>query len=425
MLFARCSLAILVVLVLSACGSDKDSPVSDSSEKTGITVSATEGYAPLQIQFTAQNVETETATWDFGDGSAPVVGEQVSHTFVDSGVYTVRFTGQDAGGQPIEVSREITVHGQVNLVVSNFAIAPTITPGQDNLVSATIQNIGSDALQSTGLLHVGYYLSTDDVITVDDIRIGDTTLVLGADAEEAGQQRVGVLEPHQSYSFNHRLHTKGNIPPGTYFAGAIIDYLESYEWYEFPTATETQEYEFPVFITVAESDETDNVSVVLNTEVISGALCTNDAFEDDNSPAEATPLIPGEATQLHNLCFENADWYRLEAVEGEVYEITTTHEDPEVDTQMVLYEQDGQTVLLYDDNGPTTDLTQDEGLYTEAPPLPAGIVWRALASGTYYVRVRTSTCDEDIMPYCEPTPSQPIDPADGVGADTSYTIQVR
>lgn len=425
MLFARCFFPVIFIFLLNGCGSDKDSPVTDSSNKTAIAVSTIDGYAPLDVRFTAQNVDAQTATWEFDDGSAPVTGEQVQHTFSVPGVYTVTLTGQDSDGQTVEVTQEITVHGQVNLVVSNFAIAQAITPGQDNIVSATVQNIGSDPLDSVGLVHVGYYLSTDDVITVDDIRIGDTSLVLGSDAEQPGQQSVGRLEPQQAYSFNHRLHMKGNIPPGSYFAGAIIDYLEGYGWYEFPTATQTQEYEFPVFITVAESDESDNVSVILNTEVLSAAVCTDDGFEDDDSPAEATVLTPGAGLQRHNLCLDNADWYRLEAVEGTVYEIVTTHEGGEVDTQMMLYDQDGQTVLLFDENGITTDLTQDQGLYTYAPPLPAGIVWRAPASGTYYVKVRTATCDEDIMPYCEPTPLQPADPADGVGAETAYTIQVR
>jgi PKD repeat protein len=49
----------------------------------------------------AQDVNSDTAqyTWDFGDGSDPVAGQDVSHTFVEDGVYTVTLTVDDGQGE--------------------------------------------------------------------------------------------------------------------------------------------------------------------------------------------------------------------------------------------------------------------------------------------------------------------------------------
>lgn len=154
---------------------------------------------------------------------------------------------------------------------------------------------------------------------------------------------MDALGPLETYTCNHQLHMKGNVPQGTYFAGAIVDYIDEYDWYDFPSATDTKEYVFPEFITVTESNEEDNVSPVLETTAVSGPVCVDDPYEDDDAYAGGTPLTRGD-TQEHNLCYDNADWYSFEAVAGEVYQITTAHEPvdvSEVDTQLILYEADG------------------------------------------------------------------------------------
>jgi hypothetical protein len=105
----------------------------------------------------------------------------------------------------------------VNLVVSSFAIDTEVTPGDWETVSAIIQNVGTAPLDGSGHIDIGYFLSTDDVITVDDIFIGDTSVVIG-DAFLRSDVDFGfeLLSPGENYQYDHQLAVKGNIAPGTY-----------------------------------------------------------------------------------------------------------------------------------------------------------------------------------------------------------------
>jgi hypothetical protein len=151
----------------------------------------------------------------------------------------------------------------VNLVVSSFAIDAETTPGGQETVSAIIQNIGTETLEGSGHIDVGYYLSTDDNITVDDIYIGDTSIVIG-DSFASSDVSFGfeLLSPGQNYQYNHQLSIKGNIPAGSYFAGAIVDYIDEYDWYTFPQATDSMEFAFPTHVVVTETNEEDNVRLL-------------------------------------------------------------------------------------------------------------------------------------------------------------------
>ena len=310
---------------------------------------------------------------------------------------------------------EVNVLPDVNLVVSSLAIDREVTAGSLETVSAIIQNIGSETLDASGWLHVGYYLSTDSNITVDDIYIGDTSIAIGDFFEhEKLPFNTQKLGPGQSYQYDHQLFVKGNIPTGTYFAGAIVDYIDEYYWYDFPRATDTFEYSFPVHIVIPESNEKDNTRVLGAYRVaVNNAVCTDDVYENDDDGASATLIRPGES-QTHNLCLDNSDWLKFEAVEGSVYNLTTSNLDMEVDTQLILYDQDAASILLFHDNignGETVDLNIGRGG-------PSEIVWEAMASGVYYVRVRTTTCDEDLDHHCQRS-------TNGVGLNTGYTISLQ
>jgi len=54
-----------------------------------------------------------TFTWDFGDGSAPVNGQQMSHAWLYNGDYTVRLT---ATGAPCPKNRSQTITSTVTVV---------------------------------------------------------------------------------------------------------------------------------------------------------------------------------------------------------------------------------------------------------------------------------------------------------------------
>ena len=320
---------------------------------------------------------------------------------------------------------DVDLMPDVNLVVASFAIDSLLTPGSFETVSAIVQNIGSDPLQGSGSINVGYYLSTDNVITVDDILIGDTSIAIG-DFFQAGDISFGVesLAPGENYQFDHPLALTSNIPAGVYYAGAIVDYIDYYHWYTFARATDTVEFEFPVDVVVPETDETDNTRVLTANQVtVTGLTCDDDAFEPDNSTGAATVIAPGE-TQVRNFCHDNADWLQFDAVQGNIYKITTQITGLEADTQLMLYDRDGSSILLFNDNiynGPF--VTECGQLYTVdlecgwPPNPPSEIVWEALASGTYFVRVRLTNCDEDKDQYCASSP-------DGAGLDTEYSISL-
>lgn len=437
------SIFIIFSAVLAGCD---DGDNGASAIDIEFSASPLEGFAPLTVTLSTDNPQPGMV-WDFGDDSAPVEDtRRLDHIFEIPGVYTVTLTAEDASGNVYTASKEITAHASSNLVVSNFAIsttgsvAPTttVTPFALNTVSATIQNIGTGSVTGSGELHVGYYLSRDQNITVDDIYIGDTTIVLGSNLLIPGQFGVSQLGPQEEYSYNHQLAVKPNIPTGNYYAGAIVDYIDDYSWYDFPSATDTQEYSYPSHITVSETNEKDNVSAIIPVTVASTA-CANDAYEGDNNPANATVLVEAVG-QSHNLCFDNSDWFQFTATQGNIYKISVEVVDGtngEVDPQVILYDQNARDILLFHDNIDNFETVDLESGWCTGDPdstpethycANADIVWQATSSGTYFLKVRTAACDEDKDDYCtdiDPAATTPNTSPDGVGNNTGYTITLR
>ncbi len=404
----------LVLALLSACGSGSD---EDNDGYTGsITASQVEGFAPLAVDLKLTDLPDDTGysggSWDFGDGertSSLNFRTSVSHTYDEHGKYTVTATLPDYNGNTYQVSKTIVVHSRANLVVSNFAASSMLIPGQDNTISATIRNVGTDRLTcseqrgSSCRIHVGYYLSKDGEITVDDMLIGDTTMHINADELDPDEHAL-ELGPQETYTYNHRLHLKTNIPAGHYFIGAIVDHLGFYEWDKVRPVTDTEEYSFPEpYPHILETDEGDNVSALLKRSVIGSEVCQSDLYEDNDVRADANELLVG-STQQHTLCFDNSDWYRFQAVKGEVSQITTTEDGAAVDErlQLFLYDPEGKPVLFDERNGAWS---------ATAPE----IVWKATATGEYLLKVRVKFCDEDECGYS----------AHGVGSQTEYSISLQ
>jgi len=442
-------MAHLFVFVGGCSSSDGD---GNGGRSIGVTVtpSITEGITPLDVTFDVggPGVLNQAAIWDFDDGETlESVGDRsVSHTFLESGHYNVSASFGVIGSEnqvvvitPITVS-PITVSRNINLVVSSFAIDREVTPGSLETISATIQNIGTDTFTGNNVgttdvhIDVGYFLSTDDIVTVDDIFIGDTSILIGT-FSAAGDRAFGFesLAPGENYQFDHQLAVKGNIPAGTYYAGAIVDYIDEFDWYTFPQSSDTREYQFPTYVVVPESNEDDNVRVLPAYQVtVTAPECIDDAFEADDDSGSATVITVG-VLQVHNFCFDNSDWLQFDAVQGGVYKITTSALGLETDTQLILYDTDASSILLFHDNmGNTEDETRTVDLEENFPPDPTSeIVWEAQASGTYFIKVRTTACDEDLDDHCETLPPprslapEGFGSPDGVGLDTGYSISLQ
>ena len=301
-----------ISIFLVSCDGDGD-PLSEVT----VTASVDEGFNPLTVTFNVggPSIIITGATWDFGDGEeAETIGKSsISHTFVNPGQPIVRVTviARDPSSDNFEFQIPITVLSDtelpdtelpdtelpnVNLIVSSFAIDTEVTPGGVETISAIIQNIGTDTFSGEGSgaaiphIDVGYFLSTDEKITVDDIYIGDTSIFV-SNFFGAGEIGFGFqsLAPGENYQFNHQLDVKGNIPAGTYYAGAIVDYIDELHWYTFPRSTDTLEFTFPSHVVVPETDEGDNVRLLTAHQVtVSAVACVDDSFEDDDSSATAT-----------------------------------------------------------------------------------------------------------------------------------------
>ena len=90
-------------------------------------------------------IDTLTYSWNFGDGSDSVEGENVTHTFTDNGNYTIILTVTDDDGA--------TASSTLDIVVSNIApiieeiIGETeVSEGQEAIYSAIASDAGDDTL---------------------------------------------------------------------------------------------------------------------------------------------------------------------------------------------------------------------------------------------------------------------------------------
>jgi hypothetical protein len=419
-------------VLLVGCDGDPYQEPGNSLSEAVVTASVQEGFNPLDVTFDVSGLSSVTAdvTWDFGDGETAVTNgnSTISHTFTTPGEVTVIVNIDNWVSLPEnrEFRIPLSVFPDVNLVVSSFAIDTEVTPNGLETVSAIIQNIGTDTFTGNNVgtvdvhIDVGYFLSKDDIVTVDDIYIGDTSILIGT-FFAAGDLAFGFesLAPGENYQFDHQLAVKGNIPAGTYYAGAIVDYIDEFDWYTFPRSTDTLEYQFPTHVVVLETNEDDNVRVLPDDYqvTVTAPGCIDDLYEADDDSGSATVITVGD-TQVHNFCYDNSDWLQFDAVQGGVYKITTSALELETDTQLILYDTDASSILLFHDNmGNTEDETRTVDLEKNFPLDPTSeIVWEAQASGTYFIKVRTTACDEDLDDHCESFLLPPSLGPEGIGS---------
>ena len=94
---------------ISFNGSGNQSPIIDEAN-----ADQTSGPGPLAVNFTSSATDPEndnlTYSWNFGDGTTAVTGQNVSHTFQSNGVYDVFLTVSDGTN---EVTRETPIRIQV------------------------------------------------------------------------------------------------------------------------------------------------------------------------------------------------------------------------------------------------------------------------------------------------------------------------
>jgi large repetitive protein len=88
-------------------------------------------------------IDTLTYSWNFGDGTAPLTGQQVSHTFVDNGIYSAILSVIDKDGGVTEEAIEIKVDNAKPSIVT--IEKPTqINEGQTVEFKATATDAGAN-----------------------------------------------------------------------------------------------------------------------------------------------------------------------------------------------------------------------------------------------------------------------------------------
>ncbi|MFC1569033.1 CARDB domain-containing protein [bacterium] len=174
------------------------------------SASPTSGPAPLTVQFTDQSIgEVNNYSWDFGDGY-PDASANPAHTYLTAGTYTVILNATGCSTSDTKISQNcITVtdpQGLPDLIVQSIEILDG--EGPDISYKVTVRNLGSGA--TTGEFKNRIYLSTDNIITSDDVQINDWNC-------------YDMLAASQSKTSYELTSTVTELPPGEYYLGVIAD----------------------------------------------------------------------------------------------------------------------------------------------------------------------------------------------------------
>jgi PKD repeat protein len=102
------------ILAISAYTWNQEVAVSSTVSGLKVTVSCA-------LSDPSQAWAVANVTWDFGDGSAPIVGSTASHTYAKAGTYTITVTVQAFTDETSEATKGVTVVKK--------AQAPTIIDG--------------------------------------------------------------------------------------------------------------------------------------------------------------------------------------------------------------------------------------------------------------------------------------------------------
>ena len=134
-------------------------------------------------------------------------------------------------------------------------------------------------------------------------------------------------------------------------------------------------------------------NIKTSTLMVQGTTCSEDAFEPDDTFAQARSISLG-VPQARNHCLGTQDWVQFTASAGVSYGIATSDVGSEAWTGLALYDSTGSTLLT------TSATPPDWNFYA------ARMAWTAPASGIYFVR------------------SFPILGAHSSGANTGYNLTV-
>lgn len=117
----RAVLATVLATALTACTPPtinpsinlQFAPPAPEGFMVSLSASATEGPAPLQVRFAAQDVESATYAWFLDDRQLGGERDALTLTFCNPGTYEVTVAATNAAGVPATDSVSITVEDEV------------------------------------------------------------------------------------------------------------------------------------------------------------------------------------------------------------------------------------------------------------------------------------------------------------------------
>jgi len=123
-----------------ACVAPDNTVLVDLPPIAAFTISANSGTTPVNIQLDATaSTDPEnlplTYSWNFGDGSAPLIGQTlVNHAFIPIGVLQISLTVTDVGGQSHTTYQDLTVYDSTGTYPCNntFSLLHEASCGQSD-----------------------------------------------------------------------------------------------------------------------------------------------------------------------------------------------------------------------------------------------------------------------------------------------------
>lgn len=91
------TLAITATVLFTQCSKESSPAPAPTAPVADYAYTGANGPAPCTVQFLNASTNATSYNWDFGDNGISTA-ENPSHTFMNSGVYTVKLTAKGAGG---------------------------------------------------------------------------------------------------------------------------------------------------------------------------------------------------------------------------------------------------------------------------------------------------------------------------------------
>jgi gliding motility-associated-like protein len=116
---------LIVSNINTGCVDSITKPITIGPPNATFSADTTQGCRPLTVQFADSSTFASAWAWDFGDGSPIVFGQTPTHTYQDTGRYTVKLiiNPGDPCADSVIIPNMITVFG----VYSNIGITPPNT----------------------------------------------------------------------------------------------------------------------------------------------------------------------------------------------------------------------------------------------------------------------------------------------------------